>query len=86
MDASLFVRVERQTLRRLPQSGDILFTIRVHHDPLSALTKHPDGTRLASGLRDQLLALDVDQLAYKGLNRQRDSIAAKLADLAGEKV
>jgi Haem-dependent oxidative N-demethylase, alpha subunit-like len=80
--ASLFVRVERQTLRRLAKSSDILFTIRVHHDPVSALAKHPDGSRLAMSLREQLLALDKDQLAYKGLAKQRDAIAAKLADLA----
>lgn len=79
----LFVRIERQTLRRLPKSGDILFTIRVHHDPVSALAKHPDGAQLATSLRDQLLALDADQLAYKGLTKQRDAIAAKLAELAG---
>ncbi|WP_248304522.1 DUF3445 domain-containing protein [Breoghania sp. L-A4] len=78
----LFVRVERQTLRRLPQSADILFTIRIHHDPLSAFAAHPDGARLAKGLRQQLLALDADQLAYKGLTRQRDSIAQRLERLA----
>ncbi len=78
----LFVRVERQTLRRMPQSRDILFTIRVHHDPVSAFAAHPDGARLASGLRQQLLALDADQLAYKGLTGQRDAIARQLDRLA----
>lgn len=80
---ALFVRVERQTLRRLPVSGDILFTIRVQVDPIAALAKHPDGTRLAAGLRQQLLALNSDQLAYKGLAKQRDAIAEKLRQLAG---
>nr|MBA3448520.1 DUF3445 domain-containing protein [Pseudaminobacter sp.] len=46
--ARAFIRVERQTLRKLPVSGDILFTIRIHLDPLSALENHPDSTALAS--------------------------------------
>lgn len=34
--ALLFLRVERQTLRRLPRSGAIIFTIRTHVTPLDA--------------------------------------------------
>jgi len=44
--AELFVRVERQTLRRLPQTGGALFTIRVWRHPLSALRDDPE--RLAA--------------------------------------
>ncbi len=83
-DPSLFVRVERQTLRRLPQSGDVLFTIRIHVDPFEAFARHPEGARLAAGLRAQLLALDPDQLAYKSLTTIRDRVAARLAEFAGE--
>ncbi len=82
-DPSFFVRVERQTLRRLPQSGDVLFTIRVHVDPFAAFARHPDGARLAAGLRAQLLALDADQLAYKGLTGERDRVIAALEAIAG---
>jgi hypothetical protein len=77
-----FVRVERQTLRRMPGSADILFTIKVLVDPVSGFARHPDGARLAAGLRDQLLALDPDQLAYKALTGHRDGLAARLAALA----
>jgi len=80
--ARLFLRVERQTLRRLPGSGDILFTIKIHHDPLAALESHEDTSRLAAGLRLQLLALDGDQLAYKGLTDTRDALAGALQDLS----
>jgi hypothetical protein len=38
---ALFVRVERQTLRRLPVTGGIVFTIRVWRHPLSALDATP---------------------------------------------
>lgn len=37
----LFVRVERQTLRRLPRTGGALFTIRVWLHPLEALAADP---------------------------------------------
>lgn len=36
--ATLFVRCERQTLRRLPQSGAVLFTIGIHVTPLDRLS------------------------------------------------
>jgi hypothetical protein len=80
--AAAFVRVERQTLRRLPASGDILFTIRIHVDPMRAFRSHPDGARMATGLRDRLLALDTAQLAYKGLTAHRDRLAEALERIA----
>jgi hypothetical protein len=39
----LQVRVERQTLRRLPATGGAVFTIRVWLAPLAALAEHPAG-------------------------------------------
>ena len=36
---TLFVRSERQTLRRLPETGAILFTIGVYVEPLGTLPK-----------------------------------------------
>jgi hypothetical protein len=80
---STFVRVERQTLRRLPGSGDILFTIRVHVDPIAQFRAHPEGARLAAGLREQLLGLDAAELRYKGLEAHRDRLAEAMAGLAG---
>ena len=38
----LWLRSERQTLRRLPASGAVLFTIRVQVVPLSVLARRPD--------------------------------------------
>lgn len=77
-----FVRVERQTLRRLPESGDMLFTVRIHVDPFSAFRRHPEGSALAASLRAQILGLDADQLAYKGLTEHRDAVAAVLERIA----
>lgn len=77
-----FVRVERQTLRRLPASGDILFTVRIHVDPFDAFRRHPEGAQLAASLREQILGLDPAQLAYKALTEHRDAVAAALARIA----
>jgi hypothetical protein len=80
--AQAFIRVERQTLRKLPVSGDILFTIRIHLDPLAQLEKHPQGGALASSFADQLAALDEAQLDYKGLTADRDRLMAVMQGLA----
>jgi hypothetical protein len=78
----VFVRVERQTLTRMRESGDILFTIRIHVDPLGVLADHPERVRLAGGLATQLAGLDADQLAYKGLSEHRVRLAALLERMA----
>ena len=75
------VRVERQTLRRLA-CGDILFTIKVMLDPVDAFARHPDGARLAGALASQLAALTPDQLAYKGLTDERETLLARLTSMA----
>ena len=77
------IRVERQMLTRLPASGDILFTIRIHADLIAQLAAHPRRRALALGLRAQLLALDDAQAAYKGLAEERAELAHALAAIAG---
>ena len=48
----LWIRSERQTLRRLPETGAVLFTIRVQQAPLGTLRSRPDLARpMASALR-----------------------------------
>ncbi len=50
----LWLRSERQTLRRLPASGAVLFTIRVQQVAMGALATRPDvAARLAARLRAQ---------------------------------
>jgi dimethylamine monooxygenase subunit A len=78
-----FIRVERQTLRKMQKSRDILFTIRIHLDPLCALSKHPDRARLATSLATQLSALSPEQLRYKGLAANRDALVKHLHLMAG---
>jgi dimethylamine monooxygenase subunit A len=80
-----FVRAERQTLSRLPVSGDILFTIRVFVDPLAAIAARPDAAQQLSSMARLLEGLNDDQLGYKGLRTLRDPLVAFLRGLAAEK-
>jgi hypothetical protein len=82
INAHAFMRVERQTLRKLPVSRDILFTIRIHLDPLAVLARHPDKAALAASFAEQLNALDQAQLDYKGLTADRDRLVAFLDGMA----
>lgn len=50
---TLFVRSERQTLRRLPQTGAILFTIGIYTAPLGQLSQH-NRARLGDAMRSLL--------------------------------
>ena len=76
------IRVERQTLRRLPLSGDILFTVRVHVDAIAAFARDPRGPALARGLHDQLASLDTLELSYKGIVEARERLLAALLAIA----
>jgi Haem-dependent oxidative N-demethylase, alpha subunit-like len=78
-----YVRVEYQTLRKLPHSGDILFTVRVHVDRLDFLQVHAERGRLASALRAAISGLDSRQLAYKGLTGGSEALMDRLTELAG---
>ncbi|MFA6155592.1 DUF3445 domain-containing protein [Mesorhizobium sp.] len=84
IDAHAFIRVERQTLRKLPVSRDILFTIRIHLDPLAVLARHPDRATLAASFADQLEALDLAQLDYKGMTSDRDRLIVLLNHMAND--
>ncbi|MEQ9463653.1 MAG: DUF3445 domain-containing protein [Haliea sp.] len=77
---ALYYRSERQSLRRLPQTGAIVFTIRVYLHPLTALEAVP-------GAIPQLLAaIDACPPAlyeYKGFARLERALAALRGGSAG---
>ena len=79
--ARAFIRIERQTLRKLPATHDILFTIRIHLDPLNVLEKHPERASLASSFAAQLATLDAGQLDYKGMTADRDRLVEHLLSM-----
>lgn len=75
-----WLRIERQTLRRLPRTGAVIFTIRTLHAPLSALaTDREAAALLATAMRGL-----PDELAdYKlGGPAVRDAVVRWLNDLA----
>ncbi|WP_024587595.1 DUF3445 domain-containing protein [Aliihoeflea sp. 2WW] len=78
----VFMRIERQTLCKLKESGDILFTIRIYLDPLACLASHPKRAAIAAGFVNQIEALDEPQLYYKGLLADRDLMIRTLRELA----
>ena len=62
----LWLRYERQTLSRMPDTGVILFTIKIHSDPLSVLADQPV---LADALLREIEALPDDMRLYKSFPR-----------------
>jgi dimethylamine monooxygenase subunit A len=59
----LWLRSERQTLSRLPESGAVLFTIRTQQVPLAVLADRPD---IAAGMAAAISAWSPELAAYKG--------------------
>ena len=77
------LRLERQTLRKLPISSGMVFTIRIHVDPLEALENHPEGPALAASIAAQVQALSPEEIAYKGLVEERERLTKRLISIAG---
>ena len=72
---ALFLRVERQSLSLLPESGCVLFGIRVHVYPLSEITGQPEvAGRLAGAVR----ALPEAMGLYKSVPPFRVALLAHL--------
>ncbi|PUU79948.1 hypothetical protein B9Z19DRAFT_977084 [Tuber borchii] len=68
-------RSERQTLRRLPRSGGVVFTIRTYFLPITEMAKEPYAPgRLASAIR----SWGDDVAKYKGRERWQDVLLAYL--------
>ncbi len=79
--ADLFLRVERQTIRKLPKTGAIVFTIRICMDPLLPALRDPN---VRERFEDAWLGASIKVRAYKGWNDLEGlvSIACREADQA----
>lgn len=76
---ALWLRSERQTLRRLPASGSVLFTIRVQQAPFAAFRANPG----AAGRLAGRLAAQPDELtAMNGLTPHRTAVVTWLRQVA----
>ena len=79
----VYMRCERQTLRRLPDTGWILFTIKTYLDKVSKLHKYPkEAQNLSSLLRSAPNTL----LSYKNINHFLEPLLVYLDELADQKV
>jgi hypothetical protein len=76
----LHMRVERQTLRRLPESGAVAFSIHTYSDPLSSLVKDPPALQaLLSLLRDY----PVNRLKYSEMDGVQAAVVTWLETQSG---
>ena len=71
----VFLRVERQTLRRLPVTGAVLFGIRVHVYSLARVIDRPDR---AAALAEAVRALPAEIRHYKSLLPFQSAVLAWL--------
>ena len=79
----VYMRCERQTLRRLPDTGWILFTIKTYLDKLSKLHKYP---KEAQNLSSLLRSAPTTLLSYKNINHFLEPLLVYLDELADQKV
>lgn len=78
---TLWLRMERQTLRRLPRTGDILFTIRIYVRPLCDVAANAErAAQLAAAMR----ALPPQMRGYKSLSPFMDAALQWLDQIAAE--
>ncbi|MGE5210946.1 MAG: heme-dependent oxidative N-demethylase family protein [Acidobacteriota bacterium] len=71
----LFLRVERETLRRFPVTRCVLFTIRTYVTPIPQVAADP---QVARRLADALDALPDDVRGYKDVRTTADRLIASL--------
>lgn len=77
----LMFRSERQSVRRLPRSGAILFTIRTYFLPVAEIAEEPHvPRRLLNGIK----AWDSSVAGYKGLEKYGDVLIPYLEQKAEE--
>ena len=79
----VYMRCERQTLRRLPYTGWILFTIKTYLDKVSKLHKYP---KEAQNLSSLLRSAPTTLLSYKNINHFLEPLLVYLDELADQKV
>jgi dimethylamine monooxygenase subunit A len=72
----IHLRVERETLRRFPRTGCVLFTIRTHIATLRQVADHPADAAL---LAEAIAAMPADVAGYK----QLDELGARVIELLG---
>ncbi|WPZ33837.1 DUF3445 domain-containing protein [Thalassobaculum sp. OXR-137] len=75
--ARLHIRIERQTFRRLPNSGVLVFGIKTLVDPIGAIADRPD---LAAAMLGSLRTMPADMRGYKSLAPFADALETWLEE------
>jgi len=76
----LFFRIERETMRRFPVTGVVLFTVRTYVAPFPAVS---DGGDVAVRLARAVASLPADVRDYKGLAPMADAVIEHLRGISG---
>jgi len=77
----LYIRIERQTLSRLPLSGAVLFTIRSYQHPLTSMAQ-AQFRQHAATLAQAIRRLDEKAWRYKKADRWSGNVLPYLDGLA----
>ena len=75
----LAVRVERQTLSRLPESGAVAFSLHTYSDPLSSIRSDP---KSVSSILALLRSYSAERLKYSEMDIIREPLIAWLESLS----
>lgn len=78
----VYLRVERETLTRLPRTQAVLFTIRTFIRPLEYLKTRPEDARRLS---EAVLGVPEDVAMYKTISEYRHEVATYLSTIAAER-
>jgi hypothetical protein len=77
----LWIRVERQTLSRLPDSGAVAFSLHTYSDPLSSLRSDVESVRAMLGL---LHGYSEERWKYSEMDIVREPVIRWLESAANE--
>lgn len=77
--SQLWIRIERETLRRLPRTRGVLFTIRGFQEPLSTYVQR--GPEVVRTLRELVVRLPDVMARYKSVHDYRTSVITWLDEL-----
>ena len=72
----IFIRMESQTLRKLPRTGMILFTIRTYAEPLTRWAAMPGAV---ASLLEMLDDMTPEMRDYKGFAMYEDALRTFVA-------
>ena len=80
LSGNVHFRTEFQTLHKLPETQDILFTIRIKVRPITTLLYEKRGRQKLAILHRQYMAMSDAERDYKGINHNADGLLKWLVE------